>query len=103
MLRADADDDFAAIGLWLWQRRPPHIAAVPFAVDDAPPEGVDGGRPQEFGDEQAVRIVVQDMIGPGLHDAARVYDHDAVGDAHGFYLIMRHIDQRDVEFLNQPL
>ena len=43
------------------------------------------------------------MIWTRLNDAARV-DHDnSIGDAHRFDLIMRHINQRHVEFLDEPL
>ena len=41
---------------------------------------------------------MQFRVSAGLHDPPRVEHYDAVGDAHRFYLIVRHIDQRNVEF-----
>ena len=51
----------------------------------------------EAGDEGVARMVEDLARGAGLGDAAVVHDDDQIGQRHGFFLTMGHVDEADAE------
>ena len=50
------------------------------------------GRADEAGDEQRLRVVVELHGRADLHDLAVLQNHDAIGQSHGFHLIVGDVD-----------
>ena len=60
------------------------------------------GPADELGDEACARAPEEILGAPDLHDPAAMQNRDAIGDDHGFRLVVGDVEGRDAEGLVQP-